>query len=237
MDFLQNAATKLAFTISNARLLKSQLKEIEERKVLIRELYHRTKNNMQVISSLLGLKAAIVQDQETKDILGDMGNRISTIALVHQMLYQSQNLSRIDLKDYITELANLLMQSYSVEHKYISLVLELESISVVIDTAIPCGLIINELISNSLKYAFPGDMKGEIRIHLAKVDKDIIELKISDNGIGIPPEYDVMDNSTLGLQIFWNIAEGQLQGEVDFQTLNGVSCSIRFRDALYTERV
>ena len=237
LDFIQNAATKLGFTISNARLLKNQLKEIEERKVLIRELYHRTKNNMQVISSLLGLKSAIIEDEETKNILGDMANRISAIALVHQMLYQSQNLSRVDLKDYITDLARLLMNSYTINHKNLSLVLELESISVVIDTAIPCGLIINELITNSLKYAFPMDRKGEIKIQLAKSGKDIIELKVSDNGIGMPAGYDTTDNKTLGLQIFWNIAEDQLQGEVDFKTDNGVSCSIRFKDALYVERV
>jgi PAS domain S-box-containing protein len=210
---------------------------LKEKEVLIRELYHRTKNNMQVVYALLGLKSNTVEDEKTKTILEDMGNRIQTIALVHQKLYQSNNLSRIDLKDYITDLANLLMDSFYSPDKNIRLSLYLESISVLIDTAIPCGLVINELISNSFKHAFPDGKSGVISVKLVRHEKDIIELRVWDNGIGIPEGKDIMNGDTIGVQVFRNIAEDQLQGEVKYETQNGVSCTILFKDILYEERI
>jgi len=249
--FLQNVAGKIGFAITKAKLFNDNLAEISERKlaeekiksalkekeVLIRELYHRTKNNMQVIYSLLGLKGATVEDEHTRTILEDMGNRIQTIALVHQKLYQSKNLSRIDLKEYITDLTKLIMESYSSSEKNVKLSLDLESATVLIDTAIPCGLIINELISNSFKHAFPNGRKGEIKVHLSRHEQDVIELRISDNGIGIPESVNLLDGDTLGIQLFRNIAEEQLNGEVHFNYKDGVSYTIKFKDVLYEERV
>ena len=130
---------------------------------------------MQVISSFLGLKSESIQDENVKVILSDMKNRIQTIALVHQKLYQSQNLSWVDLKEYITDLSHLILSSYFHDPR-IELKLDLESIKVLIDTAIPCGLIINELVSNSIKYAFPDCRKGLLKISLRRLDKEIIEL-------------------------------------------------------------
>jgi two-component sensor histidine kinase len=231
--FLQNVAARLSFTISNGRLLKVLVKEIEDRKTLMRELYHRTKNNLQVISSLLSIKSDLVENQEMKSILEDMGNRIQTIALIHQKLYQSKSLSHIDLKEFITDLSNLLITSFSVIQKKVTIDLRLESIVVSIDRAIPCGLILNELISNSLKYAFPGDMKGRIIIHLNKKENETIVINISDNGIGIPEDYNFMEKNTLGMLLLKSIAEEQLQGELKIETKNGVSFTIRFKDVLH----
>lgn len=213
--------------------IKAQLKEKE---VLLRELYHRTKNNMQVISSFIGLKSESIKDDYVRIILADMKNRIQTIALVHQKLYQSKNLSKVDLKEYITDLSQLLLPSYFRDHQ-IEIILNLESIDVLIDTAIPCGLIINELVSNSIKYAFPDYKKGEIRISLKKKENDIIELAISDNGVGLPPNFDYENTDTLGLQLFKTIAEDQLQGEVSLRTDKGVSTVICFKDIHYEARV
>ena len=207
---LQNIAAKLSFTISNGRLLKMLVKEIEDRKVLIRELYHRTKNNLQVISSLLRIKSDLLEDQEMKGILEDMGNRIQTVALIHQKLYQSQGLSNIDLKEFITDLSNLLISSFSVSQKKITIDFQLDSIVVSIDKAIPCGLIVNELISNSLKYAFPDDRKGTINIRLSKTDNETIEISISDDGIGIHEDFKFMEKNTLGMLLLKSIAEEQL---------------------------
>ncbi len=221
--------------------LKEAYKNIEERfkekEVLLRELYHRTKNNMQVVYSLLGLKVAAVEDKATKEILMDVGNRIQAIALVHEKLYQSKNLSRIDLKDYITDLTSLLMGSYNSTEKNIGLFLDLESINVLIDTAIPCGQIIIELISNSFKHAFPDGRDGKISIHLSRNKNDLIKLTISDNGIGIRNYSDITGGQTLGIQLFKNIAEDQLQGELSYNMENGVSWTVRFKDVLYDERV
>ena len=210
---------------------------LKEKEVLIRELYHRTKNNMQVVYSLLGLKSAAVEDENTKTILNDMGNRIQTIALVHQKLYQSNNLSRIDLKEYIVDLTRLLMNSYHSTELDVKLSLNLESITVLIDTAIPCGLIINELISNSFKHAFKGRKQGEITVMLLRDEDNFVELRISDNGKGIPEDMDLLNIDTLGIQVFRTIVEDQLQGEISFNNDNGVSWTVRFKDMLYEERV
>ncbi len=213
--------------VQSDEIIKSALRDKE---VLLRELYHRTKNNMQVISSMLNLKAATLHDKKMIEILEDMGNRIKTMAIVHQKLYQSQNLSSVDLKEYIKDISILLINSYSVESEKIKLNLNLESIFVAIDTAIPCGLIVNEVITNSLKHAFPGDKEGEINIRLFRLNENLIELEISDNGVGIPEEYDIEAGNTLGIQVFKSIAEEQMNGEIQFDTTNGVKFNIRFRE-------
>ena len=210
---------------------------LKEKEVLLRELYHRTKNNMQVISSLIGLKSASVKDEQMINILHEMRNRIQTIALVHQKLYQSQNLSRVNLKEYITDLMNLLVSSYASEQNKITFTLNLENINVLIDTAVPCGLIINELISNSFKHAFPGGREGNICVQLKKLEEDTIELVISDNGIGIPDGFNLLEKNTLGMQVFYNIATEQLMGEVNIESKNGLTFTMHFKDVSYEERV
>ena len=224
--------------ISKRKEAEDALSEsLKEKEVLLRELYHRTKNNMQVISSLIGLKADMIQDESIKSILNDMGGRIRTIALVHQKLYQSKNLSRIDLGDYIKDLANLLIASFSSLTGRVSLTLELEVVNVLIDTAIPCGLIINELITNALKYAFPDNVDGEINIRLFKTKDELITVQISDNGIGITESEKFFNSDTLGIQLLKSIVEHQLLGKIEFDFTKGVLCTISFRDSLYMERV
>jgi PAS domain S-box-containing protein len=210
---------------------------LKEKEVLLRELYHRTKNNMQVISSLMGLKSASIKDESMISILQEMRNRIQTIALVHQKLYQSQNLSRVDLKEYITDLVNLLGTSYSAENHNVTFTLNLENINVLIDTAVPLGLIINELVSNSFKHAFPENQEGNIFIQLAQLEGEIIELKVSDNGIGIPEGFDLMEQNTLGMQLFQNIAIEQLMGKLTVESHNGLEYTIHFKDTSYVERI
>jgi PAS domain S-box-containing protein len=216
------------------KTIKASLKEKE---VLLRELYHRTKNNMQVISSLMGLKADSIKDEQMIGILDEMKNRIQTIALVHQKLYQSQNLSRVDLKEYITDLVSLLSNSYAVEKERIKFTLDLETVDVLIDTAIPCGLIINELISNSFKHAFPVGRKGNIFVRLAKLEGGTIELKISDDGVGVNNGFDLMQKNTLGIQLFHNIAIDQLMADIQIDTKNGLEFTLTFQDIAYQERV
>ena len=203
---------------------------LREKEVLLRELYHRTKNNMQVISSMLNLKAATLHDAKMIEILEDMGNRIKTMAMVHQKLYQSQNLSSVDLKEYINDISALLISSYSSDSEKVKLRLDLESIFVSIDTAIPCGLIVNEIITNSLKHAFPGDRTGEILVKLSRTEDGMIEMVISDNGVGIPEEYDIEAGDTLGIQVFKSIAQDQMNGDIQFDTTNGVKFRIKFSE-------
>ena len=209
---------------------------LHDKEVLLRELYHRTKNNMQVISSMLNLELDRIDDQEGMKILQDMDNRIRSMALVHQKLYQSQNLSSLDLKDYISDLANLMIESYQTTPGRIDFSMEAGSVPVLIDIAVPCGLIINEILSNSLKYAFPEDKGGNIHIRLEQAE-DTILLEVSDDGVGVPPEQNLQQSNTLGIQTIFGIAGHQLNAKVDLKTDQGVTWRIQFSNNLYTTRV
>ncbi len=214
--------------------LKSSLKEKE---VLLKELYHRTKNNMQVIRAMLAIKSAYSSDEEVKKNYLDMENRILTMSLVHQKLYQSHNLSSIDLKEYFEDLVQLLMKSYNASEERIKVSMHLEKTFALIDTAIPCGLIFNELLSNSLKHGFPDNREGEIKISLSGSNSKTIELFYSDNGVGLPEDFNFRGQNSLGIQSIFTIAEHQLQGKASFKVNNGIECHIQMNNSLYLPRV
>lgn len=224
--------------ITDRRQAEDQVKaSLREKEILLRELYHRTKNNMQVIRSMLSLQSSYIKDENVLKIFQETENRIQSMALVHHKLYQTKDLSNISLKEYISELGDILLESYSVQSDKVLIVSDMDDVSVLIDTAVPCGLIVNELISNSLKHAFPEDMKGEIRIRLCRTDQGEILIRISDNGVGVPEGFDFRETKTLGLETIFGIGEIQLEGEVIFDTSNGVACQIRFKDTSYEPRV
>ena len=212
-------------------------KTLSEKEALLRELHHRTKNNMGVIIALLDLQAEDLGDKRIKEAFTDTQNRIRSMALVHQKLYEAGDLSRINLKDYITDLANILVKSYRVAPGGISVVREMEDVQVLIDTAIPCGLILNELISNALKFAFIGRKEGVLRIGLRRLEDGEIALSVSDDGRGPPPGFDFRRDGHMGLQTVFALGENQLNGKVDFESNGGVACRIKFRDNLYKARV
>ena len=214
--------------------LKTSLKEKE---VLLRELYHRTKNNMQVIIAMLHLQSQSIEDEKILQIFKETENRIKSMALVHEKLYQTKDLSRIDLKEYFNDLLSLLKRSYKDLSVGIRIKTDMDSVSVTIDYAIPCGLIINELISNSFKHAFPGDRKGEIIIELNLNDDDEIEIRVRDDGIGLPTDFDIRKSGSYGLKSVISLTEHQLQGKLDLMTDKGIEFRIRFKEAGYKERV
>lgn len=224
--------------INELKIAEEKLKSsLQEKDVLLKELYHRTKNNMQVISSMLALQASKVDHPEIKNVLTETQNRIQAMSLVHQKLYQSQNLSKIDLNEYIVELSHLLLRSYRISVHRIKLEFDLAKISLLLDYAIPCGLIINELLSNSLKHAFPDNKEGLISIKLRQSDEGVIKVSYSDNGVGVPADFNFKEQESLGLQSIISIGEHQLQGKVSFKNENGVGCFIEFRDSHYSSRV
>jgi PAS domain S-box-containing protein len=211
---------------------------LHEKDILLRELYHRTKNTMQVIRSMLLLQAVrIPKNAAVQKLVADTENRILAMALVHEKLYQSQDLSRIRIQDYVDELAQLIMQSYSCPLHQISLSLDVQPMRVLLDIAIPCGLVLNELLSNALKHAFPGDIQGNISIRLFRNDAGNLELHVADNGVGVPEMFDFRKQDTLGLQTIIALAEHQLRGRVAFTSDHGITCIVEFSDNLYTERV
>ncbi len=250
IEILNQFGHLAALAIENARLFSAAQQELAERKraeqkiatalqekeILLRELYHRTKNNMQVILAMLSLEAARSQNEEIKTSYKEIANRIQAMALVHQKLYQSQNLTRINLQEYLQELAELLLHSFRYASEKISLRCAIEPVEVLIDTAMPCGLVVTELISNSLKYAFPGESSGEISLQLTRQGQEI-ELCCSDNGVGVPPDFDFQNLKSYGLRSVLALVEHQLQGQVSFTSDNGLACHIRFSDTLYSSRV
>jgi two-component sensor histidine kinase len=224
--------------ITERKLAEEKIQvSLQEKETLLQELYHRTKNNMQVIASYLQLQAANTKDEKFDRIVADLVSRIQAMSLVHQKLYRSKNLSRIDMKDYITDLVINILSYFKVSRDQVAIRFDLEPIEALIDIAIPCGLVINELVSNALKYAFPGRRKGELLIELHRNVSGEIVLKIGDNGIGIDAGVDMRSLKSLGLQTVFNIVERQLGGSVFCSLPDGLKWTITFKDSLYWERV
>ena len=209
--------------ITDRKKAEKQIKaSLKEKEVLLREIHHRVKNNLQVVSSLLSLQSNTLTDDNMREIFNESQNRIRSMALVHENLYQSKNLASIDFRKYIETLASGLLQSYGGNANKITLNIMIDDISVGIDTAIPCGLIINELVANSLKHAFPHGRKGEIKIELHSVG-DTFELIVSDNGKGIPENIDFENTESLGLMLVTILAEDQLDGEITLEREGGTT--------------
>ena len=216
--------------ITERKHAEEQLKEsLKEKEILLREIHHRVKNNMQVISSLLMLQEELSKDEKVIEMLKDSQNRITSMALVHENLYLSEDLSKISLKEYIDDLVSGLFQSYGVSEGKVALNINVESVFLGIDSAIPCGLIINELISNSLKYAFPEGKYGKIKIFLRSIDENMIELLVGDNGVGIPEDMDFRKTESLGMQLVTMLVENQLHGEIKLDREEGTEFKIKFR--------
>lgn len=208
---------------------------LEEKKVLLREIHHRVKNNMQIISSLLNLQARYITDDQVVDILKESQNRVKSMAMIHEKLYQSSGLARIGFRDYIKNLVTYLFQSYVIDKGRVKIDTEVDNIFLDIDTAIPCGLIINELVTNSLKHAFPDNMSGNINIQLKGTD-DMYILKVVDNGIGFPEGLDFRRTETLGLQLINNLVM-QLDGTAELIRNDGTEFKILFKEMKYPDRI
>lgn len=210
---------------------------LHEKEILLRELYHRTKNNMQVISAFLELQAAAVPNEDIQRIVDDGVARIRTMSLAHEMLYKTRNLSRINLRDYIAGLVRLVEASFRGPSQRVEIRQSVDDEPALIDVAIPCGLIVNELLSNALKHAFPDNRKGVVEVGLHRVEEHLFQLTIADNGVGLPPDFDITASPTLGVQLVQQIVKRQLGGSIELEADGGVRWTMRFRDDLYGERV
>ncbi len=208
-----------------------------EIKTLLRELHHRTKNNMAVIVSLLEIQSRYFDDPRWHQLLVDAQGRIRSMALVHQKLYDTKELSRINLKSYISDLISILMSSYNLSSDKVSLISEIDDVFVEVDYAVPCGLILNELITNALKYAFPHGRKGFIKIRLKRTDEGEVCFSVEDNGVGVPRGFDFKQEGRMGTEIVYGLTESQLKGHIHFETKRGVKWQIGFSDNLYRKRI
>ncbi len=226
---------------------EAQIKaSLQEKEVLLKEIHHRVKNNLQIISSLIKSQSENIEEKHYAELFNDCQNRIKVMALIHEKLYRSDDLANIKLNDYVKELVDELFRSYKISTARIKLKTDLENITIGIETSIPCGLIINELMSNSLKYAFPGDREGEIKISMRSISdlesetsnpKSEIELAFSDNGVGIPENIDYRDTESLGLRLIYNLSVHQLDGKIELDSSRGTEFRIRFKEMKYKKRI
>jgi len=203
------------------------ISSLKEKEVLLKEVHHRVKNNLQVISSILSLQASYVTDENTINILQESQNRIKSMSFIHENLYQRDRFSSIDFSEYIFNLSNNLIHSYRIFDNLVELKFNMEQIHLSLDQAIPCGLIVNELVSNALKYAFSEHNKnGEISIELSIKENRII-LMIGDNGVGLPQDFDVEKTETLGLQLVLTLID-QLDAIIEIKRQDGTKYFITF---------
>lgn len=211
------------------RRLSVQVNQLlQDKEMLMKEIHHRVKNNLMVISSLLSLQSRYIKDEESKEIFKESQNRAQSMALIHERLYRSTNMKSIDFADYIRSLTRDLFNTYSTQEDRIDLKMDVEDVEVDIDNAVPLGLIINEIVTNSLKYAFPDETAGTISISFHK-QKDQYLLEVSDDGIGIPEEFEVEKSDSLGMMLI-NSLTYQIGGELEMERSPGTTFRIKFKD-------
>ncbi|MEO8514813.1 MAG: PAS domain S-box protein, partial [Ignavibacteria bacterium] len=229
----------VAADITARKLAESiTIKSLREKELLLKEIHHRVKNNLQIIISLLKLQSKYVYDPRDLEIFNKSRSRVETMSLIHEKLYKSKDISQIDIGNYLKDLVSHLLNAYKVNSSIIEFNISAENILMTIDTAIPCGLIVNELINNILKHAFPDGYKGKIELNLRRSDENVV-LEVTDNGIGIPTEFDMDKSDSLGMRLIDTLVK-QLDGIIEVNSLNGSNGTkvvIEFKEIKYKERI
>ena len=202
---------------------------LKERETLLKEIHHRVKNNMQVVSSLLSLQAAQATEPETIEMLNESQRQIRSMALIHEKLYRSGSLAEIDFGDYVESLIGELLRMYNVPLGVITITTDIENVQLGVDTAIPCALIINELVSNSLKYAFPDGRTGGVTVALQRAN-GAYTLTVADDGVGFPADVDFRATDSLGMQLVVTLVN-QLEGTITLDRTKGTTFIITFKQA------
>ena len=214
--------------ISDRKHAEEKIKQsLHEKEVLLKEVHHRVKNNLQIISSILNLQSSTISDEQTLDLLKNSQDRIRSMSLIHELLYQTKDFSTIVFSEYIRSISTNLFQSYN-QNRKVELILDLNDVSLDLDMAIPCGLIVNELLTNSLKYAFSIQDSGIVKIHLSQSEDDIIII-IEDNGKGFPDSIDFKDTESLGMQLVVSLID-QIDGEIKLDGVNGTKYELKFKN-------
>jgi two-component sensor histidine kinase len=210
---LEKSNMLLVKEILERRCAESELKQsLAEKDLLLKEIHHRVKNNLQIISSLLNLQSRKLTDNDALNSFNESNNRIRSIATLHEQLYRSKDLSRINFGAYIENMTDNLLRLYGVRRDWVKIIINSELVLLDINKAIPCGLIVNELISNAIKHGFPNHRAGEIRINFHKADNKFV-LTVSNNGVQFPPDLDINNCSTLGLELVSSLCR-QLKGKL-----------------------
>jgi PAS domain S-box-containing protein len=219
----------IAHDITKRKEMEEKLeKTLEDKNILMKEIYHRTKNNLMVISSLLNLQSRYIKDENTQSIFKESQNRAKSMAMVHEKLYRSGDLEHLNFTEYIENLSNDLYDTYTLDKNRVKLVLNIEEVILDVEISIPLALILNELLTNSLKHAFPDGYGGEIKIELGRCDGSY-QLSVSDNGIGFPEDLDYQNTDTLGMLIVNSLTD-QIDGKLKLERDHGTKFTVTFKD-------
>jgi PAS domain S-box-containing protein len=222
----ETTLTVILRDITERKKVQDSLKDsLKEKELLVKEIHHRVKNNLQIVSSLLNLQSDFIKDRQALDVFRESQNRVHSMALVHEHLYQSKDLAKIDFAGYIRALIGDLRTSYGEKAKDVAVHIDTSTFFMSIDKAIPCGLIINELVSNSLKHAFINDRQGKIGVSLRKSGNEHLSISVCDDGIGFPQDIDFRQTKTLGLQLVNSLCK-QLRGTLELHSENGTRFSV-----------
>jgi two-component sensor histidine kinase len=227
-DGTEHGVVYVARDLTRRKQAEAQIeRSLREKEVLLSEIHHRVKNNLQIISSLLMLQSQETADEGTVQALRTSRNRIQSMAIIHETLYQSEYLAEVDLAECIRKLVDHLAHSYADGSRTISTSVDVGQVSLSADLVIQCGLIINELVSNALKHAFPSGQSGEINVAIHPIDGDQVILTVNDNGIGLPPDVSLNGAESLGLQLAAMLIQ-QIEGKVEVDRSKGTTFRIKF---------
>jgi two-component sensor histidine kinase len=218
----------VARDITDRQYAEEQIRaSLQEKEVLLKEIHHRVKNNLQIISSLLNLQSKYINDPSAHQMFIDSQNRVKSMALIHEILFRSRDITRIDFAEYIKTISVQIFRSYGAYSKKIGLEVQVKDIMLDVDTAIPCGLIVTELVSNSLKHAFVDGREGSINISLFTSDSCTLTLIVKDNGIGLSRDIDLQNADSLGLKLVRALVN-QLAGQIEVDSTFGTTFMITF---------
>lgn len=228
---LSRANERLRLEVTRRMSVEEHLKaSLKEKDVLLSEIHHRVKNNLQIISSLLGLQATRVRDAKVLDALTDCQNRVRSIALIHERLYRSRDVAKVDFSEYLEDVLRAFQQTHWEQAGSIKINTRVDEVHLGIALAIPCSLIINELVTNCIKHAFPDNRGGVVNIHFGRERAGSYVLVVQDDGVGLPQDLDYRTTCSLGLQLVMNLTELQLRGTLDVESGPGTTFTVRFRD-------
>jgi len=209
---------------------------LREKETLLREIHHRVKNNMQILSSLIRLQVRQADSEHLKDVLCESEARIRSMGLLHEKLYQSDSVSDIDLHGYLRTLTNEILRMNNRSGAKVEIRLAVEDIRLGLDTALPCGLIVTELVTNSMKYAFPDRRDGVILVAVSCAGEGEHSLVVWDNGVGFPADFDISKSKSLGMRLV-NMLTAQLNGQVVTTGDRGTRTELRFKESQYKRRI
>jgi two-component sensor histidine kinase len=237
LELLATVASQSAIALENAGLYLEVTKSLREKDILLQEVHHRVKNNLQIMSSLIKLQSHYITDPKMLDIMKETAGRIQSMAIVHSKLYNTNDYEQINFAEYVKNLTDNFWNSYGFRLKNINFNIDIIDIPLNIDTALPCGLRINELVSNAIKYAFPDNRHGEILISLKTGEDKKYILTVKDDGIGVPDNVQLSKSDTLGIQLVTLLTK-QMNGDLRIWTEKdkGVEFIIKFEQAVYKSR-